>query len=486
MPDEIDNLFRQAVAALRAQRLADAERVCRQVLKKRKKHLDALSMMAHIAINRLDFAGAESYLKQCLALRPKEPYLHQQLAKVHATQGRFREAITRFDRILKLAPRDPAAIAGKAAALERKGDDARARALLDPIVAAGGETPEMAVTYTALLAREHRDDDVIALATKHLERADVAPDYRAALCTALGRAHERAGAYDRAFAAYRDGNAVHPVSFDAARLARTRDELIAAFAPATFAELPRAASASRLPVFIVGTARSGTTLLDRIIDAHPKAAGIGETELVRDLVKRIAQETGAPRVWPGCVHDLAQGDVDRLSRSIADVFTRRAAGGRQRVADKSISNFSHVGLIALLFPDAPIIHVRRDPLDACFSMFAEPLPVGVHPYSNDLRNIGVYYRQYVRLMDHWRGLPGVRMFEVRYEDLVNDPQRWIPEVIAYCGLEWDDACLRFHETGRAAATISYDQVRRPIYTSSVGRAERFRAHLGPLIDALGT
>ena len=143
-----------------------------------------------------------------------------------------------------------------------------------------------------------------------------------------------------------------------------------------------------------------------------------------------------------------------------------------------------LALASLLFPGAHVIYVMRDPLDVCFSWFARPLEPRLHSYASDLREVGLRYRQFRRLMEHWQAVLDLSMLTIEYEKLVADQQGVTRRVIEFCGLPWDDRCLRYHETESAVHTVSYDQVRRPIYSTAVGRAGPFEKHLGPLREAL--
>jgi hypothetical protein len=154
----------------------------------------------------------------------------------------------------------------------------------------------------------------------------------------------------------------------------------------------------------------------------------------------------------------------------------------QRITDKMLLNFLHLGLIALLFPQARVIHCRRDPLDTCVSCFFQNFR-GL-TFTLDLADLGNYYRDYERLMDHWRRALPLPMFKVVYEDLVASPEDVSRRLIDFCGLPWDERCLRSHESSRPVRTVSKLQVRQPIYSSSVGRWRRYESHLGPLREAL--
>jgi len=164
--------------------------------------------------------------------------------------------------------------------------------------------------------------------------------------------------------------------------------------------------------------------------------------------------------------------LDRLDASAA------------RVTDKMPGNFFHLGVIALLFPRARVIHCMRDPLDNGLSVFFQSFNLS-HTYATDLGAIGIYYLEYRRLMAHWKEVLELPILDVQYEVLVAEPERVSREMVDFAGLDWDERCLRFHETGRAVATASFDQVRKPIYRGSVERWRRYESHLGPLLEALG-
>jgi tetratricopeptide (TPR) repeat protein len=476
-------LIRQAREALDRERWDEAESLCAEILAQNRKQLDALSMRGHVASVRGNFEEAESLLRKCSTLAPKDPTCHYQLAQLYRRQGRYRDAIKRFDRMLRLLPDDPGATAGKAYVLEWIGERDKAAALIRPFIDDGTATAEMAVVETKILVRHKAYEEAIAVADRFLEQEDLEPRRRIDLLSLIGKAAERRGDIDRAFDAYRASNSVEPSSFDPQTLVTATDAMIEAFSPDLVARLPRANTASGMMVFIVGTPRSGTTLLERMIDAHPQATGVGETDDVLRLAHGLAFDINSTLEYPACASDLDQADVDRLSRA---VFARHARlpGRPQRVADKSVSTFAHLGLASVLFPKAAFIHIRRDPLDTCFSCYAEPLLGENIPWSRDLGHIGVFYRQYERLMEHWYRTLDIRLLEVRYEDLVTDPESAVRHIIEFCRLDWDKACLRYHESKSTARTLSYDQVRQPVYRSAVGRGRRFEKHLGALMNEL--
>ncbi len=194
----------------------------------------------------------------------------------------------------------------------------------------------------------------------------------------------------------------------------------------------------------------------------------------------LATLTGKP--WPQCVNHLNRKILDDVAQEHLD-WLGRLAHGKARVTDKMPHNFILLGLIDLLFPEARIIHCQRDPMDNCLSIYFQQFNTD-HAYANELASLGSYYRQYERVMAHWRQTLSVPILDVRYEQTVAEAEQSARRIVAFCGLDWDDRCLRFHESGRLVSTPSYDQVRQPIYTKSVARWKHYEKYLEPLRQSL--
>ena len=467
--------LREAQDHLRSGNLAEAEAICDRVLRRDKRNLPALEMLARIASATFAFDRAASWLKKCIAVRPRDPAMHYKLASVRVSQGRYEEAIAGFNKVLALRPDSRFALAWKADILERQGEYEKARVLLKPFIEAGTEDPAMMVVYATLEQRAGRHREAIALAERHVDRPEAEGRPRCRLWCVIGMSHEQLGSPDAAFAAYREANGAVAGAFYADRFVARIDGIIEAFSAERLAALPRATHGSQLPVFVVGIPRTGSTLVEKILDAHPRAHGAGETAAFEMVVRSIPD-------YPSSVGELTQHAVERLAGDYLDALVRR---GADRVVDKFLSNYLNLGMVEMLFPEARIIDCRRDPLDTCLSCYASPLNPDHNAYANDLGHLGLVYREYERLMRHWRAVLNLRMMEVRYEELVADQERVTRTIIEFCGLEWDEACLRYYDSKRPAATLSYEQVRRPIYRGSVGRAGKFEAYLSPLREALG-
>jgi hypothetical protein len=228
--------------------------------------------------------------------------------------------------------------------------------------------------------------------------------------------------------------------------------------------------------------RSGTTLTEQIIASHPDVHGAGELPDLMAIAQRDAAGTGA--VFPNNILALDQPRLGTWAAEYVAGLQRRAPDARH-ITDKMPANFMAIGLIHVMLPNAKIIHVSRNPVDTCLSCFMQLFSSG-QQQSYELSELGKYYVDYARLMEHWRNvLPAGAFLDVQYEDIVAEQETQARRMIAFCGLDWDDACIDFHKNERSIRTASKSQVRQPIYKSSVERWRPYEKFLGPLLDALG-
>jgi len=409
------------------------------------------------------------------------PTYEQLLAKAQAAVDRsnYREAVKHFRAARRLDASDPKITHALAIALHEMARGPQAEALY--VKLRGGEYHPSAALAMSQFRPEAMtsSDEAILLQTARTET--IGAEYRTGACMALGRMWDAQGRLDDAFAAFRDGNDLMAKTFDLDRLAAQEDLEIArierAFSEAFVKRWQGRGHESAAPIFVVGRPRSGTTLIEQILATHPKVQGMREPMALSHAIETRVY-------WPPQMDSPPE-----YFRELGEVYLRmiRQAGWRRkpRFVDKFPMNYFYIGVIALAFPNAVILHTVRDPMDAGLSWYQRQYDRG-NEFSYDLRHIGLSYRRYRRIMDHWgKVLPG-RVTDVVYEDLVASPEqqiRWL--ITEACGLEWEDVCLRFYENDRLVRTPSKFQVRQPIFTSAVGRWRHYQPYLTPLIDALG-
>jgi tetratricopeptide (TPR) repeat protein len=390
---------------------------------------------------------AEQELRAALTLQPFYLPALVNLGNLHEQRGERASAIERYTQALAVDPRCAMALA---------------------------RLPHLMAVQTA-------EDPLIARLRGAIESAADASE-RADLGFSLGKALDDAGAYDEAFAAYHSANEASRAAgggtrYDAQAHERSIDSLIGAFPqmPST-PTAPRSTSARRL-IFICGMFRSGSTLVERILGSHPQVTAGGEIDLLPSLVR---QRFGtAPQVFAPLDGATLRQWRNAYLDGCASLFPGAAC-----LTDKRPDNFLNIGLIKQLFPDALIVHTRRQPLDNCLSIYFLHLAHSM-PHALDLLDTAHWYRQYQRLMAHWKALYGDEIHDVDYDALVSSPRPMIEALLAHCGLPWSDRCELFHEAGGVVSTPSGWQVRRPLYTQSSGRWRHYARHLGDLRTALG-
>lgn len=317
-----------------------------------------------------------------------------------------------------------------------------------------------------------------------LLRDGISEPARSKLHTALGFACERENNYPLAFSHFEKAGQLRSVSFSIDTYRDWVDGVINVFTAEFFREHANVGNPSSLPVLVLGMPRSGTTLTEQMIASHGRAGGAGELMRIRLFAQRLYFSTlsDITKIRPA-IDALGAKGLREMGDNYVDLLKFHAPKA-ERVVDKLPHNFEVLGLAALMCPNLRVIHCARNPIDTCWSCFQNPLH-DYHAYSKDLTSAGLYYREYRRLMDHWKAVLPVPIYELNYERLTEDFEAEARKVIDFIGLPWDDACLKFHESGRTVRTFSRQQVRSPVYKTSVERWRRYETELAPLLSALG-
>ena len=424
--------------------------------------------------------------REALKIDPDSVAALYNVGELLITKGQLDESLACFHRALQADPGFIKAQLGEVKVLDRRGDFEQAYARLLPLLHEDKATVDAALAFASLCRHGGHCNEAIVMMERLLtQQTPVLGSYeRLQLHFELGRLLDAAAEYERAFEHFRQGNLLKDQSFSSEVYARHIDDLIATYSPDFMAHAPRARHVSTRPLFIVGMPRSGTSLVEQILTSHPQIAAGGELTVMNDCVQVLPQVLNTALPYPQCLAALTPESCDSLSQHYLDKIAEISPDARY-VTDKMPANFKFLGLIALLFPGARIIHCVRDPLDTCLSCYFQHFS-GMHPYAYDLGHLGSYYHQYQRLMRHWRAVIELPMLEIRYEDLVADQEQLSRELIAFCDLPWDERCLRFHETKRVVHTRSYDQVRQPLYQRAVGRWRHYERFIDPLVRRLSS
>jgi tetratricopeptide (TPR) repeat protein len=426
---------------------------------------------------------AVEHLRTAVRLDPDYLVGHTNLAAALQMLGQHEEALAEYEKVLERSPGDPSAILGAIMTYEGMGQLDKGEAMLRPWLDKAAVTPAIALAWGIMAPHLGETKAAITALRNTLKLVTGNAETEGTVCFRLGDLLDREGEHDEAFHYYQRGNSLRPVPYQHANQVRRFDIQINFFSKERTSRLPRATNHSELPVFIVGMPRSGTTLVESILASHPQVHGAGELEDVLAMRQELHAASGDGRAYPDCLENIGAATLDQLAaKHLARLES--LAPGAARVTDKMPQNFLNLGLIDLLFPNARVIHCARNPVDTCLSIYFQPF-MQHHDYATDLGHIGNYFREYLRLMAHWRGVLRIPLLDLRYEDLVENQEEKVRHLLDFCGLPWDERCLRHHESGRIARTFSYDQVRQPIYKTSIARWKRYEKHLRPLIEALG-
>ncbi len=511
-----DPALAPAADALLEGRVADAERLLRGHLRARPSDAAALRLMAKVLCRLERWTDAETLIDHALRLEPGHDGARFILADALFHQQKGAQALSQVERLLARDPQEAAYRNLQAACLVLLGDFDAAIPLYEALLVRFPKQPRLWLNHGHALRSVGRTREAVgayrqaitlspglgdaywslanlkvaplspqdeAAMAGQLRRKDLEPDDRLHMNFALGKALEDRGDHERAFQHYATGAALRRkmVDYDASQLTdfvrRARD----LFTPAFFAARSGGAPAAD-PIFVVGLPRSGSTLVEQILASHSAVEGTMELPDIGFIARELGDLAG--EAYPASLAGLGASTRRALGeRYIRDTQVQRK-GAAPFFIDKMPNNFRHIGLIQLILPNAKVIDARRHPMGACFSAFKQHFAQG-QAFTYDLADLGHYYRDYLELMAHMDVvLPG-RVHRVIYEDLVDDLEGEVRRLLAYCGLAFEPACLRFHETERAVRTVSSEQVRRPIFREGLDLWRRYQPWLGPLEAALG-
>jgi predicted Zn-dependent protease len=511
----------EAHAALATHRLDAAEAMLMRHLSTDSQNPEALRMLAEIAAEREDYVAAERWYGRCLAVAPGYSRARFDFARTLHTQQKAQPMLPLLERLLRLDPSSLPYRSLQASAFGLLGQNERARQILELLISEFPDNETLRIHYGNVLRTGGLAGESIAayrkgaeirpsygeawfclanlktfrfseaemhIMSEQAQRPDLSDEDRLQLDFALGKALEDAGDFARSFEHYVRGNALRrrAVLYQADLNTQFVQSLQKMYSSDFFAARAGAGCPAADPIFIVGLPRSGSTLLEQILASHSQVEGTRELPDIQGFALEldIRESRSRSPQFARPLESLTRDQLKALGERYLEQTRPNRIQGTPRFIDKLPSNFFHVGLIQLILPNARIIDARRSALACCFSNFKQHFQAGVW-FSYNLDDIGRFYRSYVELMKHYDTvLPG-RVHRVSYERLVSDFESEVRKLLEYCGLPFEEQCLRFHETRRVVQTASSEQVRRPLFAEGVDQWRNFEPWLGELKQALG-
>ena len=508
----LDPLLTKVLDLMQAGRLGAAEGICREYLKRRPHDVDAIRLLAEIGITLGMLDEAIVLLERCLALAPNftiaqanyatalarrqrfdealdrtgrlqieqpDNLSHKvQHASILAMAGRFEQAHEKFEEVLTFIPDNARILTSYGHSLRYGGRGEDAAAAYQRAIAAEPDAGEAYWSLANLKTFKFVDAQLDGMRQRYAAMEKLSAD-RYHLAFALGKALEDKGDFAESFAAYADGNTIKN-TFSSYTTERTSGEVDSMIEHCADGFLEPGGHTSNESIFILGLPRAGSTLLEQILASHSAVEATAELP----LISQIAGELGGGRrrseqnLYPQCLTSMSQDQRESLGQRYLDgASTYRT--DKPFFIDKMPNNWVHIGLIKTILPNATIIDARRHPMAACFANFKQLFARG-QEFTYGLEEIGHYYADYMRLMDHWHSVLPHGLMTVQYETVVEDLETQVRALLEHCNLPFEEQCLRYYEKDRAVRTASSEQVRQPIYRDALSVWQRYEAHLDPL------
>ncbi len=483
-PNNVDALRMLGIIAYTSSDIDEAERLFRRAVRIAPDFVNAIIDLGNTLKEQNRFEEAIDCFKRAIKLEPTSVKAHYLLASTLSPAALTYEAIEVYERLLALRPRHAGALLGLGHMLKTVGrQDEAIKAYRDCIAL----KPDKGETYWSLanLKTYRLTDEDIRDMESWVDKEEIGDESQVNFMFALAKAHEDRGEFDRAWEYYEQGNAKRRMleHYDPVQNEVSNDAIIEVFSKAFIERNTGLGDPDRSPIFVVGLPRSGSTLIEQILASHSMIEGTSELPYIQQVARTLDRNRADGINYPQALLELGEKHFKALGKDYLDRAKMHRTEGAPRFIDKMPNNFPSVGFINLILPNARIIDARRYPLDSCLSCYRQLFGKG-QPFTYDLTDIGEYFLQYQRLMDHWHEVMPGRVLTVQYEDTVTDFEGQVRRLLDFCELPWENACLRFHDTERPVRTASSEQVRQPVYTKSVHFWRNHEKHLDELIDVL--
>jgi len=466
-PQQAAKFFQKGSQAFAAEQFGIARGLLLKALSFDKDNPDIMGRLAQLYIATWNSQEAVDLLRRSIKRRPNHPDTLLVLSQGYMQLGEIEKMHETLDKALAWDPTHGACMHAKVMGYINAGEIELARQTIDRVEVDSRSHPLLLMALGKLARTEKDYAKAIEFQQQVIDREDAFERHKRSARFEIGHCYDALGEYDKAFEFFRIANGGH---MPGASL--HAESLIEMWSKELLDSIPVAKTGSQRPVFIVGMPRSGTTLTEQVLSAHPSVASIGEGAMIPAQFVRKGTSS------------LTGEDIQRYADEYLAMLDTRAGTQALRVVDKHIGMERTLGLISRMFPDAKIIHCLRDPIDSCLSSYFQNFGTNVN-YARDLKTLGQQYIAHRKMMDHWYEVLDLEIMPNAYEEMVADFEPRARALVDHIGLEFDDRCLRFHESKSMVSTASSVQVRSPIYQSSRQRWRNYEKHIGPLIEALG-
>lgn len=483
-PKNVDALRMLGVLAFGEGQVDEAERMFRRAVSIAPDFVNAIIDLGGALKEQSRIEEAIECYKQATALEPRNVKAHYQLASILSPAALTYEAVESYKKTLELRPKHAGALLGLGHTLKTVGRQEEAIQAYRDCIAARPEMGEVYWSLANLKTYRLSNEDIAEMQSK-VEGGGLTDESHVNFLFALAKAYEDRGDFDRAWEYYSEGNSKRRMleHYDPVRMEVHDDAIVEVFDKAFLEAKTDLGNPDPAPIFVVGLPRSGSTLIEQILASHSMVEGTSELPYIRRVELSLSKNRADGVNYPEAVRELGEPHFKSLGQDYLDAAQLHRTEGAPRFIDKMPNNFPSIGFIHLILPNAKIIDARRYPLDSCLSCYRQLFGQG-QPFTYDLTDIGEYFLQYQRMMDHWHEvLPG-RALTVQYEEVVTDFETQVRRLLEYCDLPWEEACLYYHETVRPIRTASSEQVRQPVYTKSVHFWRNHEKHLGELIEVM--
>ena len=426
------------------------------------------------------YGEARAVLEELISAQPNNPKAHFRLATLLGSGTMTEESAEAYRRCLELAPEHPGALLGLGHTLKTLGRQEESISAYLRCIEVHPKNGEVYYSLANLKTYRFSDAQIIAM-KRRLTGGDVQAVEEVNLLFALARAYEQRGDYSTAWRYYESGNSRQRrlINYDWQQTKTINDSLVAFYNHAFFEKTAAYGNPDPAPIFILGMPRSGSTLVEQIIASHSQVEGTGELPYIARLISSLGRNHAGDSKHPAVLSELEANQFAALGRRYLQMADRHRPEAGPCFIDKMPNNFSRIGFIHAILPNAKIIDVRRNPMDACVGNLRQLYAKG-QPFCYDQRDVGEYYLQYQRMMDHWdEVLPG-QVLHVQYENIVENLELQARRILAHLELPWEDDCLNYHQTNRAVRSASSSQVRQAIYSSGIGFWKNYQPKLKEL------